>query len=56
MLRSALAFFLVALIAGAFGFSGYIDGLTEIAEIIFWVAIALVLVALVLYVIRDAER
>jgi uncharacterized membrane protein YtjA (UPF0391 family) len=48
MLRWALIFFVVALIASIFGFTNIAAGAADIAKIIFFVFLALLLVSLIL--------
>jgi uncharacterized membrane protein YtjA (UPF0391 family) len=52
MLRYALIFFVVALIAALFGFGGIAAGAAEIAKILFFVFVALFVVSLVAGLIR----
>jgi uncharacterized membrane protein YtjA (UPF0391 family) len=47
MLRAALAFFIVAIIAGVFGFTGIAAGAAGIAKILFWGFVILAVLALV---------
>jgi len=47
MLRMALAFFIVALIAAAFGFGGIASAAAGIAQILFYIFLVLFLVALI---------
>ena len=42
MLRYALLFFLIAIIAGVFGFGGIAAGAAAIAKIVFWIFIFIV--------------
>jgi uncharacterized membrane protein YtjA (UPF0391 family) len=48
MLKWALIFFLISLVAGVFGFTNVAAGARTIAKILFFVAIAIFLVLLVL--------
>ncbi|HSC81439.1 MAG TPA: DUF1328 domain-containing protein [Chitinolyticbacter sp.] len=48
MLKWALIFFIVSLIAGVFGFTGIASGAAAIAQVLFYIAIALFLIFLVL--------
>lgn len=48
MLKWALVFFVISLIAGLFGFTGIASGAAAIAKILFYIAIALFLLFLVL--------
>jgi uncharacterized membrane protein YtjA (UPF0391 family) len=47
MLRAALAFFIIAIIAGVFGFTGIAAGAAGIAKILFWGFVILAVLALV---------
>ncbi|MBY0110076.1 MAG: DUF1328 domain-containing protein [Candidatus Babeliaceae bacterium] len=46
MLYFAVAFFIIAIIAGLFGFSGVQHGATEIAKTLFFVFVVLFLLAI----------
>ncbi|WP_148715911.1 DUF1328 domain-containing protein [Chitinolyticbacter meiyuanensis] len=48
MLKWALIFFVVSLIAGLFGFTGIASGAAAIAQVLFYIAIVLFLIFLVL--------
>ena len=48
MLKWALIFFIISLVAGVFGFTGIATGAAAIAKILFYIAIALFLLFLVL--------
>jgi uncharacterized membrane protein YtjA (UPF0391 family) len=48
MLKLALIFLIVGLIAGALGFTGVAGAAVGIAQVIFWIGVALFLVFLVL--------
>ena len=52
MLRYAIIFFVIALIAAVFGFGGIAAGATEIAKILFFVFIVLFVVSLVAGLVR----
>jgi uncharacterized membrane protein YtjA (UPF0391 family) len=52
MLRYALIFFIVAIIAALFGFGGIAAGATEIAKILFFVFVVLFVVSLVAGLVR----
>jgi uncharacterized membrane protein YtjA (UPF0391 family) len=52
MLSWALAFFIVAIIAAVFGFTGIASGAAEIAKILFVVFVVLFLVSLVAGLLR----
>lgn len=56
MLKYALAFFVSAIVAGIFSFSGLAQGKEDLAQIAFWASIALLLITLVLHVIRDIQK
>lgn len=47
MLKWALIFFLISLIAGFFGFTGVASGARTIAKILFFIAVAIFLIILV---------
>ncbi len=47
MLKWALLFFIVSLVAGFFGFTGVASGAKSIAKVLFVIAIAIFLVVLV---------
>ncbi|GGC80958.1 DUF1328 domain-containing protein [Chelatococcus reniformis] len=48
MLKWALIFFVISIIAGALGFSGIAAGSAQIAKILFFVAVAIFAVLLIL--------
>ncbi len=52
MLRYAIIFFVIALIAALFGFGGIAAGATEIAKILFFVFLVLFVVSLVAGLIK----
>ncbi len=52
MLRWALIFFVVAIIAAAFGFTGIAAGMTEIAKILFFLFLILFVVSLIFGLVR----
>ena len=52
MLRWAVIFFLVAIVAGVLGFGGIAAGATEIARTLFYVFLVVFLVTLVLGTMR----
>ncbi len=52
MLRYALIFFIIALIAALFGFTGVAAGATEIAKILFFVFLVVAAISLVMGLIR----
>ncbi|MFN3168108.1 MAG: DUF1328 family protein [Phycisphaeraceae bacterium] len=52
MLRLALLFFIVAIIAAIFGFGGIAAGAAAIAEILFWVFVVLFALTLVAGLVR----
>lgn len=52
MLRYAIIFLVIALIAALFGFGGIAAGATEIAKILFYVFLLIFIVSLILGVMR----
>ncbi len=50
MLRWALIFFVISLVAGVFGFTGIAQGARSIAKTLFFIAIALFVVFVILAV------
>ena len=52
MLRYAIIFFIVAIVAALFGFGGIAAGATEIAKILFFVFVVLFVVSLVAGLVR----
>jgi uncharacterized membrane protein YtjA (UPF0391 family) len=52
MLRYAIIFFVIAIIAAVFGFGGIAAGATEIAKILFFIFIVLFIVSLVAGLIK----
>lgn len=52
MLRYAIIFFVIALVAALFGFGGIAAGATEIAKILFFIFIVLFVVSLVAGLIK----
>ena len=52
MLRWAVIFFVIALIAGVLGFGGIAEGAVEIARILFVVFIALFIVVTVIHALK----
>lgn len=52
MLRYAIAFFIVALIAALFGFTGIAAGAVEIAKVLFFIFVLLFLLSLVMGLMR----
>jgi uncharacterized membrane protein YtjA (UPF0391 family) len=51
MLKWALIFFIISLVAGVFGFTGIASGAASVAKILFYIAVALFLLFLVLGVV-----
>lgn len=47
MLKWAIIFFLVSLVAGFFGFTGAAAGFREIAKVLFFIAIIIFLIVLI---------
>lgn len=52
MLRWALAFFIIAIIAAIFGFGGIAGAATNIAQLLFFIFVVLFLVSLVFRLLR----
>jgi uncharacterized membrane protein YtjA (UPF0391 family) len=52
MLRYAIIFFVIAIIAAVFGFGGIAAGAAEIAKILFYIFVVIFLVTLLLGVVR----
>jgi len=52
MLRYALIFLVVALVAGALGFGGIAGGASQIAMILFYIFIVLFVVGLIMHLVR----
>jgi uncharacterized membrane protein YtjA (UPF0391 family) len=48
MLKWALIFFIISLVAGVFGFTGIASGAAAVAKILFYIAVALFVLFLVL--------
>jgi uncharacterized membrane protein YtjA (UPF0391 family) len=48
MLRWALIFFVVSLVAGFFGFTGVAEGARSISKVLFFIAIALFVIFVIL--------
>jgi len=48
MLKWAIIFFIVSLIAGFFGFTGVASGARSVAKVLFFIAVAVFLVVLIL--------
>lgn len=55
MLQLALLFFIVAIVAGVFGFGGIAVASAGVAEILFFVFIALFLLSLVMHLARRGD-
>ncbi len=47
LLKWAAIFFLIAMVAAAFGFTGVAEGATEVAKILFYIFLAIFVVVLV---------
>jgi uncharacterized membrane protein YtjA (UPF0391 family) len=47
MIKWAIIFFIISLLAGFFGFSGVAEGSRTIAKILFYIALAIFLIVLV---------
>jgi uncharacterized membrane protein YtjA (UPF0391 family) len=54
MLYWAIMFFIIAIVAGLFGFGGIASGAASIAQILFFLFVVLFLVSIVAYGIRSA--
>ena len=54
MLRYALIFFIVAIVAGVLGFGGLASGAASIATLLFWGFVILAGIALVMGLVRRA--
>ncbi|WP_322025158.1 DUF1328 domain-containing protein [Burkholderia sp. BCC1977] len=52
MLRYAIIFFIIAIVAAVFGFGGIAAGAVEIAKILFYIFVVIFLVTLLLGVVR----
>jgi len=47
MLKWALVFFVISLVAGLFGFTGVVSGAKTIAKVLFFIAIVIFLIVLI---------
>ncbi len=56
MLSWALAFFLAAVVAAVFGFGGIATAFAGIAQLLFWLFVALLVISLVVGLIRGAAH
>jgi uncharacterized membrane protein YtjA (UPF0391 family) len=54
MLRWALIFFIIAIIAAVFGFGGIAAGATEIAKILFYIFLVVFIISLIMGLTRRA--
>ena len=52
MLRWAILFFIVALVAAVFGFGGIASGAASIAQVLFWIFVVLFVVSLLARLLR----
>lgn len=52
MLYYALAFFVIALIAGVLGFGGLAAGMASIAKLLFWIFALIFIISLVMGLVR----
>ncbi|MFG0291812.1 MAG: DUF1328 domain-containing protein [Phycisphaerales bacterium JB065] len=52
MLRWAIAFFIIAIIAAVFGFGDIAEGATDIAKILFFVFLVLFIISLLFNLVR----
>ncbi len=51
MLRWALIFLVIAIVAAIFGFGGIASGAASIAGILFWIAVAIFVIFLVMHLL-----
>ena len=56
MLRWALGFFVIALVAAVLGFGGIAVAAAGIAKIIFYIFLAVFLISLIMHLARGASR
>ncbi|MGF1485041.1 MAG: DUF1328 family protein [Opitutales bacterium] len=56
MLRWAIAFFIIAIIAGVFGFGGISDAATDIARILFFVFLVVFVISLLFGIVGKGKR
>lgn len=56
MLWWALVFFLVAIVAAVFGFTGIVTAAAAVAQVIFYVALILFVVSLIVYLFSSSRR
>ena len=56
MLYWAAVFFIIALIAAALGFGGIAAASAGIAQILFWVFVALFVISLILHLARAGDK
>jgi len=56
MLYWAIVFFVIALIAAVFGFGGIAAGAATIAQVLFWIFVAIFLASLILGLARRGRR
>lgn len=56
MLRWALAFFIIAIVAGIFGFGGIAGAATSIAQILFGIFLFMFAIALIVGLVGSASR
>jgi uncharacterized membrane protein YtjA (UPF0391 family) len=47
MLKWALIFFVISLVAGFFGFTGVASGARSVAKVLFWIAMIIFLIVLI---------
>lgn len=55
MLRWAFGFFIVALVAAAFGFGGLAATAADIAKFIFYIFLALFVISIVMHLLRGSK-
>lgn len=56
MLRWALSFFLVAIVAGIFGFAGIAGAATDVARILFYLFLGMFFLSFVTHVLSPHKR
>lgn len=54
MLRYALSFFVIAIIAGVLGFGGIAAGAVSIAKMLFYVFVILTVISFLMHILRKA--
>jgi uncharacterized membrane protein YtjA (UPF0391 family) len=56
MLTWALIFFVIAIVAAVFGFGGIAEASADVAQILFWVFVAIFLISLVVGLVGRGRR